>query len=87
MEEKIRSLVEEIQTGNTFDAHVIIEQLKERFRNIYEENQRDFTSIELYHSSISKMIKDQPNVEYLSGEHYSRNVNGNYTLNALYKKK
>jgi hypothetical protein len=87
VEDQIKKLLEEISAGYTFDAHSIIEQLQEKFPDIYKENWKNFTSIELYHSSISKMIKDQPNIEYLSGEHYSRNMNGQYTVNALYKKR
>lgn len=90
MKTVIREILEnEINSGLIFDAHTVIYFIIIKNNDLYE-NFRNEQEVHLYHSYLSKIIrefeKEEPKIIDLKVNSYSKNVNDNFSECKCWKK-
>ena len=74
---QIVKIVEAVPSGDSFDTHLVIEQIKERHLPLYEEFVRD-RELTIAHSEIACVVRDSKLVSRSPNRSFSRTVNDTY---------
>jgi len=86
LKDAIRGIIEQrIKQGYYFDSHTVISLLLQEHHDTYLLGFGSYTSTELYHSAISRMVKDSNLVDDI-GESFSKNVLDNFSECHLWKR-
>jgi hypothetical protein len=88
LEKAIREIIESIKPGWYFDSHTVIFLLLQEHSDEYLSGAEGYTSTELYHSEISKIVQSNSDlVEDTGKEACSKNIRDNFTECRLWLRK
>lgn len=87
MNEIVLQLVSDIDKDYYFDTHTIINRLIKEHHDDYLKGFAGYTSTELYHAAIGKIISTfNDKLVIRIGDSYSENVKGQYSPAACWKR-
>ena len=87
METIIATIISEIPINSYFDTHTVISRIMEEYHDEYLKGFQGFSSTELYHASIGKLISKLENTRVEKvGDGYSKNVKGLYSSVTCWKR-
>lgn len=83
-----RIIIAEIPAGAIFDAHAVIEILKQKYTDSYLSFHSNGETTEHFHSKISKAINsfDGRLISRIPADSLSKNIRDNFTTNACWRK-
>ena len=88
LKDAIREIIEQrIKQGYYFDSHTVILLLLQNHHDTYLLGFEGHKTTELYHSEISKMIKQNSDLVEDIGEAFSKNVLDNFNECHLWRRK
>jgi len=87
LNEAIGKIIESIDQNCYFDSHTVILLLLQKYHDTYLSGFGNYTTTELYHAAISKMVKANSDLVEDIGEAYSKNVLDNFSKCHLWKRK
>ena len=87
LKETIRKIIEQrIKQGYYFDSHTVILMLLQDHHDTYLFGFEGHKTTELYHSAISRMVKQNSDLVEDIGESFSKNVHDNFNECHLWKR-